>query len=270
MAQSEEQVPTVLIIDDGAVTRQALKLFFQRLFFTVVTANDGYEGLKKVMEVRPSLIVLDLLMPNFDGMQVLRTLRNRASGITTPVIIISAHTDRQHVVAAVEAGANAVLSKPFNEEVLNKKLVDLLGEEYMKKVRRLHLLRENERFSTQRFTLEDQKRLTLRLAKHFVSLFNEKRNKIRTAIDLKHTVELTKVAHDLKGSGGTVGYDDITLLGAELEDLAKMEPVDWKQIDECFERIKMRFVQIGEDVQNKIDELGKEASPEASKESVAS
>jgi two-component system, OmpR family, response regulator ArlR len=262
MATTEEQVPTVLIIDDGAVTRQALKLFFQRLFFNVVTASDGYEGLKKVMEVHPSLIVLDLLMPNFDGMQVLRTLRNRASGITTPVIIISAHTDRQHVVAAVEAGANAVLSKPFNEEVLHKKLNDLMGEDFMKKVRRLHLLRENERFSTHRFTLEDQKRLTLRLAKHFVSLFNEKRNKIRTAIELKHTTELGKVAHELKGSGGTVGYDDITLLGAELEDLAKADPVDWKQVEDCFERIKVRFVEIGAEVQKKIEDLGKESAQE--------
>lgn len=262
MAQNEEIVPTVLIIDDGAVTRQALKLFFQKLYFTVVTANDGYEGLKKVMEVRPVLIVLDLLMPNFDGMQVLRTLRNRQSGITTPIIIISAHTDRHHVVAAVEAGANAVLSKPFNEDVLNKKVVDLMGEDYIKKVRRLHMLQENDRFTTHRFTLEDQKRLTLRLAKHFVSLFNDKRNKIRKAIELKHTTELAKVAHDLKGSGGTVGYDDITLLGAELEDLAKMEPIDWKLIEECFERIKARFIQIGEEVQKKIEEIGKETPQE--------
>jgi CheY-like chemotaxis protein len=240
-----------------------LKLFFQRHFFNVVTASDGYEGLKKVMEVRPALIVLDLLMPNFDGMQVLRTLRNRASGITTPVIIISAHTDRQHVVAAVEAGANAVLSKPFNEEVLHKKLTDLMGEDFMKKVRRLHLLRENERFSTHRFTLDDQKRLTLRLAKHFVSLFNEKRNKIRTAIDLRHTTELAKVAHELKGSGGTVGYDDVTLLGAELEDLAKADPVDWAQIEDCFERIKARFIEIGAEVQKKIEDLGKESAQES-------
>ncbi len=250
----EDKLASVLIIDDGAVTRQALKIFFQRLYFTVITANDGLEGLRKLSESTPALIILDLLMPNFDGMKTLRAMKQRQPNSSIPVIVVSAHTDRQHVVAAVEAGAHAVLSKPFNEDTLHKKVVELLGEEFVKNVKKQSLLRESNKFSPSRFTAEDQRRLTLRLAKHFISLFDDKRKKISSAIELKHSSQLVKVAHDLKGSGTTVGYEDITFLGAELEDIAKADPVDWPKVEECFGRIKARFTEIADDVQRKIQE----------------
>ena len=80
----------VLVVDDSPTALGLLQAVFEAEHFDVVTANDGGEGLKKVQQCRPDLIVTDSIMPGVDGFAFLRTLRENSATRLIPVIMLSA------------------------------------------------------------------------------------------------------------------------------------------------------------------------------------
>jgi two-component system alkaline phosphatase synthesis response regulator PhoP len=80
---------TILIVEDDPQLQNALSDTFIREGFNTLRANDGIEGLQKALENSPNLVILDLLMPNMDGMTMLNELRKDASGRNMPVIILT-------------------------------------------------------------------------------------------------------------------------------------------------------------------------------------
>ncbi|HEX2984239.1 MAG TPA: response regulator, partial [Ignavibacteriales bacterium] len=130
------QKQKVLIIDDSDIIRHALKIFFEDYDFKVLASLDGLDGVKKAAEHKPSLIILDLIMPNFDGVKVLQVLKVLDNLKNIPVLVITANTDRKNILAAVEAGADKVLSKPLQKEALIKTVNELLGSEIISKARK--------------------------------------------------------------------------------------------------------------------------------------
>jgi CheY-like chemotaxis protein len=100
----------IFVVDDYAVHREALRSFLRRRGHEVVTAGDGAEALEKLKAWRPDLIVLDLWMPNVDGLAVLTALREPGRE-ACPVIVTTAATDRDTLRKATELGARQVLLK---------------------------------------------------------------------------------------------------------------------------------------------------------------
>ena len=111
----------ILVIDDSDVIRTSLKKFLLEYEIEVITSNDGLEGLQRAIEHRPRLIFLDLMMPNLDGIRLLKVMKVMEELKRIPVIVISGHTDKVNVIAATEAGADKIVSKPLSKEVLIKK-----------------------------------------------------------------------------------------------------------------------------------------------------
>src|SRR3954447_22852455 len=99
----------IFVVDDYAVHREALRSFLRRRGHEVVTAGDGAEALEKLKAWRPDLMVLDLWMPNVDGLAVLAALRE--AGAPCPVIVTTAATDGETLRRASELGARQVLLK---------------------------------------------------------------------------------------------------------------------------------------------------------------
>lgn len=127
--------PRVLVIDDEPDTVVLLKHVFQREGFDVSGALSGKEGLAKLPEVNPSLILLDLMMPDLDGWQTFEEL-HRISDI--PVIVVSALGQTDNVVKALQMGVDDYLIKPFNNaEVIARSRSVLRRAGTQKEVKRM-------------------------------------------------------------------------------------------------------------------------------------
>lgn len=116
--------PLVLVVDDEASVRQALERALRLEGFAVSTAAGGREALERVAERRPAVIVLDVTMPDLNGIAVVRRLR--ADGLDVPVCILSARDDVDDRVAGLQAGADDYLVKPFAIAELTARLEALL------------------------------------------------------------------------------------------------------------------------------------------------
>lgn len=102
---------TILVVEDDRALSVGLDLNLSAEGYRVLVARDGARGLALALEERPDLIVLDLLLPNLDGYEVLERLRAR--GHDTPVIILSARGEEQDKVKGLKVGADDYVTKPF-------------------------------------------------------------------------------------------------------------------------------------------------------------
>jgi DNA-binding response OmpR family regulator len=116
--------PLVLVVDDEATVRQALERALRLEGFAVATASGGNDALAAVAERPPAVMVLDVTMPDLDGVSVLR--RMRADGVDVPVCILSARDEVEDRVAGLQAGADDYLVKPFAIAELAARLQALL------------------------------------------------------------------------------------------------------------------------------------------------
>lgn len=103
----------ILIVEDDTRIANWLKIFFEEAGFTAETANDGRAGLNLARTLAPDLIVLDLMLPGLDGIEICRILRRESD---VPIIMLTAreaHTDR---IRGLESGADDYVVKPFDPE----------------------------------------------------------------------------------------------------------------------------------------------------------
>ena len=109
---------SLLVVDDSEANRDMLSRRLQRRGFTVATAAGGREALELVRANQYDVILLDLMMPDIDGMQVLRTLRETLSASELPVIIATAKDESVDIVEGLKAGANDYVTKPLDLPVV--------------------------------------------------------------------------------------------------------------------------------------------------------
>jgi two-component system response regulator MprA len=114
----------LLVVDDDPSVREALELVLDLNGFGVTTATDGAEAIRTLAVDRPDAVILDVLMPGLDGLEVCR--RMRATGDRTPVLMLTARAEVSERVAGLEAGADDYLVKPFASEELVARLRALL------------------------------------------------------------------------------------------------------------------------------------------------
>jgi len=105
----------VLVVDDDEKTVELVKLYLNRDGYRVLTAYDGIEALRLAREGHPDLIVLDLMLPGIDGLEVCRTLRAESD---VPIIMLTARTTDQDKLTGLELGADDYVTKPFSPREL--------------------------------------------------------------------------------------------------------------------------------------------------------
>jgi CheY-like chemotaxis protein len=210
---------SILVIDDSDIIRTTLRKFLSEYDLEVVTCNDGLEGLQKAIEHNPKLIMLDLLMPNLDGIRLLRVLKVMEQLKHIPVIIISGHTDKSNVIAAMEAGAEKIISKPLSKEVLVKTINEVLGHNFLSDAKKLLHLSPAEK---------DQ--MNKELKRYYVNSLVYKKETLRQSIENRNKDLLKMIVHELKGSSGTVGFNQITDLCRDLESVIAIPQSTWESI----------------------------------------
>ena len=113
----------VLIVDDDQKTVELVKLYLNRDGYRVLTAYDGIEALRQAREGYPDLIVLDLMLPGMDGLEVCRTLRQESD---VPIIMLTAKTTEQDKLTGLDLGADDYVTKPFSPKELAARVRALL------------------------------------------------------------------------------------------------------------------------------------------------
>ena len=108
--------PTILVVDDEPNIVELVRLYLRSEGFQVESAGDGREALEKAAAVHPALIVLDLMMPEVDGWEVTRRLRE--AGHRTPIIMLTAKGDDADKIVGLDLGADDYMAKPFNPREL--------------------------------------------------------------------------------------------------------------------------------------------------------
>jgi putative two-component system response regulator len=111
-----------LVIDDDPVAREVMQTFLISDGYRVVLASDGKGGLAKATRLHPDVILLDMAMPMMDGLEVCRRLRATSTLAEVPILMITAHDDRDMRLSGLEAGVDDFLSKPFDRLELRARL----------------------------------------------------------------------------------------------------------------------------------------------------
>jgi DNA-binding response OmpR family regulator len=117
----------ILIIDDDLDTLRLVGLILERHGYEITTANRGLLGLKKAVEEHPDLIVLDIMMPEMDGYDVARRLRENKLTAKIPILMFTAKTQMDDKVAGFDAGADGYITKPTHPSELKSNVMTLLA-----------------------------------------------------------------------------------------------------------------------------------------------
>ena len=115
MADEPQLSRKILVVDDDPNVVDLVRLYLERDGHEVLIANDGVAGLETAREELPDLIVLDLMMPRMDGMELCRTLRVESS---VPVVMLTAMVEEDDRLAGLDLGADAYVTKPFSPREL--------------------------------------------------------------------------------------------------------------------------------------------------------
>jgi len=105
----------ILIVDDEAHIVELVRLYLERDGFRVESASDGAQGLRLARELRPALIILDLMLPEVDGLEVCRQVRAESD---VPIVMLTARDEDIDKIVGLELGADDYLTKPFNPREL--------------------------------------------------------------------------------------------------------------------------------------------------------
>ncbi len=117
------EAKTVLVVEDKASLTQMLQFLFLSKGLSVQIAYNGQEALEKVISIVPSLILLDIMMPQMDGFEVLEKLKKDPATSNIPVIMLTARKSREDMQRAKDLGAVEYITKPFKAvEVVDKVL----------------------------------------------------------------------------------------------------------------------------------------------------
>ena len=117
---------TVLVIEDEPDIRELVEFNLKKYDYNVLLANNGEKGLNDARSYEPDLILLDLMLPGIQGIDVCRVIKSDENIKSIPIIILSALGQEEDIVLGLEAGADDYVSKPFSLDVLNARIKTVL------------------------------------------------------------------------------------------------------------------------------------------------
>lgn len=119
----------ILLVEDEATLAIIIRDTLKSQGFQVITAENGERGLQLFFHERPDVVVADVMMPNMDGLEMVKRIRNK--DVTTPILFLTALSETEDVVRGFEAGANDYLRKPFGMLELIVRIKALVGRAFV-------------------------------------------------------------------------------------------------------------------------------------------
>ena len=121
----------VLVVDDSATVRKFVAAALNMKGFRVITASDGIEALERMPSEKFDLIITDLNMPDMDGYELIKSIRETPEYRDIPIIVLSSMTDLKNKDLAMESGALAFLEKPLSTEIIQREVFKFLNKTSM-------------------------------------------------------------------------------------------------------------------------------------------
>lgn len=118
----------ILVVDDEIGALTLIGIMLERGGFGVLKAKDAKSALSVLDQNIPDMIILDVMMPGMDGIELCRVIRDRQDTHITPILILSARGDAESIMRGIEAGANDYLPKPILHHDLVAKVRSMLGQ----------------------------------------------------------------------------------------------------------------------------------------------
>lgn len=125
--QSDHKMPTLLLVEDNDDFRFYLKDNLKQSYH-IIEARNGKEGLQLALKCLPDLIVSDIMMPEMDGIELCKKIKSTQAVSHTPVILLTARTNEEQKMQGFEIGANDYITKPFNFEILQSRIKNLIHQ----------------------------------------------------------------------------------------------------------------------------------------------
>jgi len=129
--QNKNFTSSVLVVDDDLSIRNGLVFLLRKEGYTPLDARDGQEALQKVHDERPDLILLDMMMPKLNGLEVCRILKSNEDTRLIPVVLITAMHSHDEKIKAIDAGADDFINKPINIAELRARVRSLLRMKHL-------------------------------------------------------------------------------------------------------------------------------------------
>ena len=209
----------VLVVDDDADIRTVLELTLEHAGFEVLPAADGEQALRLARVERPDVVLLDVMMPGRDGIDVLRSLRTDPRTSNIPVLLLTARAQPQDAVSGLEAGADDYITKPFDgDEVIARIHAAVRRAQHQRGSNPLTGLPGNERITRelQQRVERDQPTALLYVDLDDFKPYNDHYGFLRGDEVIQHLANLlTDVVKDLVDGGafvGHVGGDDFVVI----------------------------------------------------------
>jgi len=117
---------TVLLLEDNDSVRELLKVLLETEGYLIVEASDGRDGLTKAEELKPDLMILDLMMPGLDGENVLKTMRRHSKLSKVPVLVVSGKYESLDALRT-QIGEENIFPKPFEPSRMLDRIGELIG-----------------------------------------------------------------------------------------------------------------------------------------------
>ena len=119
----------ILIADDELRLRKVVVLHLKKQGFIVAEANNGKKALEIIDDFNPDIIILDVMMPEKDGIDTCREIRKNEKFKDTPIILLTAKSGEDDIDTGLKAGANEYITKPFSPKLLIQKINGLIDKE---------------------------------------------------------------------------------------------------------------------------------------------
>ena len=213
----------ILLVEDGTTNRRLISLVLRRAGATVVTAEDGRQGVEMASSESFDLILMDMQMPVMDGYTAAQRLRDE--GQTVPIIALTAHAMAGDETKCRDAGCSGYLTKPVEPAVLIRTVAENLGDAVTNNTAEEVIRSEDHSDAiTSSLPLDDPEFCEIVI--EFVTRMHERVEALREACRKQDFAEVATLAHWLAGSGGTAGFDALTGPAKQLEHLAQASETD--------------------------------------------
>ncbi|MGH7194990.1 MAG: ATP-binding protein, partial [Candidatus Saccharimonadales bacterium] len=197
----------ILLVEDNPFNQKLVRLGLERVGASVELAEHGEAGAAKAQADAFDLILMDMQMPVMDGYAATRLLRRL--GFSRPIVALTAHALDEERTRCLEAGCSAFVSKPIDLDHLVALVGQLLADENWEPAARLPAV-------TTVADVEDDAAFDA-IARDFLASLDETLDRLQRAAAAREWNALAEIGHSLKGSGGTLGFPEVTAVGARLE-----------------------------------------------------
>ncbi len=124
--KSSSEKPFILVVEDSPTQAETLRYLLERRY-AVDVARNGREGLEKIREKAPDIVISDIIMPEIDGYELCRRVKEDDRLKATPVMLLTALSDRQDVINGLASGADGFITKPYSKQFLLSRVQDILS-----------------------------------------------------------------------------------------------------------------------------------------------